>query len=82
MRASSGCCREYEGQAPDTGQGQAHGSYYYLYDLDTSHLGQVSPHWLGGKSQHGPGVWTCFHGKSGLSSQRGFIWLCNLGRVT
>lgn len=47
MPASSEGRREYEGQAPGTGQGQARGSYYYLSDLDVSHLGQVSPHWLG-----------------------------------
>lgn len=76
---SSGCCRECEGQAPRMGQGQVCGSYCYLCDLDASHLGQVSPHWLGGKSQHCPGMWACFGGKNGLLSQRGFILLCNLG---
>ena len=61
------------------------GSYYWC-DLGASHLRQGSPHTglrgTVGESQNHPGMWACFGGKSGLSSQRESILLCNLGLVT
>lgn len=73
--SASGCCRKCKGQAPGTGPGQVCGSYYYLCDLDASHLGQVSPYWLGGKSQPCPGMWAFKSESVHIAVQS---WACDL----
>lgn len=80
--APSDAAESMRTKPPAQGRARREAAATITCDWNASPLGPASPHWLGGKALPCPGTWACFGGKSGPQGQRGFVLLCNLGRVT